>query len=157
MDDYSHISGHEELRKYYGKELSFHDSEILNVVLERGPQGTDEWSPSLTAKFHLFAWLPADPETHFISFHKHSLVTIRFNGIYDLDAVGFNQQNAILDLIIEQLEDVGHAKRYSVYFDPAHGLGAKFICCSIELLALEKDLPKEKIPGGYKFRSKDSI
>jgi hypothetical protein len=151
MDNYLHITGHEELRKYYGEELSFHDSEILTVLLDRGPQGPNEWSPSLTAVFHLFAWLPADPKTHLFSFHKHSLATIRFNGIYDLEMDGFNHQNAILELIINRLEDVGHAQRYSVCLDPAHGLGAKFICCSIELISFEKDLVGGKVPGGYKF------
>jgi len=151
MDDYSYISGHEELQRYYGEKLSFHDSEILTVVLDRGPQGGNEWSPSLTATFHLFAWLPADPKTHAFSFHKHALATIRFNGIFEVDMVDFNHQNAIFDLIINKLEDVGHAQRYNVHLQPSFGLGAKFVCCSIELISLEKDLPKNKIPGGDKF------
>ncbi len=140
-DDLSFIEGHEQLRALYGEGLCFHDAEVVTIFLDRGDPESDTWSPSLSATFHLFAVARVDPGSNHFVFKDHSLVTIRFGAISDLELGSFNHQNALMDLHITPIEPPDDKARYHVDFLPSFGVGASFRCRSIVLLSITAGLP----------------
>ena len=106
-DAKSIVKGHEQLTSIFGRWPSFHDSEVLSIRLER--EAKDRWSgPTLYSTVHVFAARLNEDSRTGVEFYNHTLVTFRFNLVVDLELSGFNQQNAIFDLIIEAPADAPH-------------------------------------------------
>ena len=61
--------------------------------------------------------------------HKHSVVTLLFQGLDELTLDGFNHQNALSELSIAEVE-AGGALR--VNFDSAYGLESELICRGLQ-------------------------
>ena len=112
----------------FGDHLCFHDSEVLSVLLDRGDPGSNTWSPSLTATFHLFAFSHVDPASNRQIFEDHTLATIRFGAVSGLELAEFNNQNALMDLHVVAVEPPQHEVRYEVSFVQSCGVSASFRC-----------------------------
>jgi hypothetical protein len=128
-----HIVGAEKLTAIYGSWPTFHDAEVLQIALSRDEdlhlERADWEGPSITAKFRLFIEAPTSLET---------IATIRFGEIDSLKLEGFNHQNALLSLKIE--EDLARDRSspehlfFRVEIEEASGISASFLCHTIEVL-----------------------
>jgi len=75
-----------------------------------------------------------DPNGYYVS-TKHTLVTMRFHNVDNFKMEGFNHQNAIFGLAIEQkTRDEGPTPYFTVDFEPSFGIDATFSCLRIEIL-----------------------
>lgn len=81
---------------------------------------------------------------------NHTQATLRFGGIAEVELAGFNNQNAILDLHLEEAgvhPEAPGLSAYRVTIEPAFGLGGSFLCSSIEVSAVESGLPAGSVYG----------
>lgn len=130
------IQNNQALTRIFGKWPSFHDAEIISILLDRG--GED--GPFMEAKIHL--WLmtnEVDSEGYYV-LKNHTLATLRFNGIL-LEALhGFNAQNVLFQLEISNIkpdEEESEGCRYKVFMPTSYGCEASFMCQSISVVAAE--------------------
>jgi hypothetical protein len=126
------IANAEALTEVFGRWPSFHDAEIHCIRLDRGTAG----SPSLEADIHVFE-MTADvaPDGYYV-LKNHTLVTIRFGGIDQLELDGFNHQNVLLGLALRDISARQlDALKWEVQFDSSFGVGARFLCERISVLS----------------------
>lgn len=77
---------------------------------------------------------------------KHTLATLRFHGVENVQMSGFNYQNAIYELAIErQPQAAGAPASFSVKFNSAFGIDAAFECDQVEVLDAVPCDPKGNI------------
>jgi hypothetical protein len=143
--DFSYIEGYEQLRALFGEHLSFHDAEVVSIVLDRGDPGSNAWSPSLTATFHLFAFSHVAPGSKRPVYKSHTLAAIRFGAVSNLVLTEFNNQNALINLHVAPLESPEYEARYEVSFVQSFGVGASFRCHSIVLISLQPGIPEGSV------------
>lgn len=138
------VTGHERLTAIFGGWPSFHDAEVLTVRLER--EGRDTWeSPALYSTVHCFAGRLNEASSTGVEFYNHTLVTFRFNLVFDLELSGFNHQNAIFDLIIETSPDGPGETPIKVSFEASFGVNLSFRCQSVEIVDIERRLPANSV------------
>lgn len=137
MIDATKIINGNLLTDFYGEWPSFHDSEVVSIQLDRD-------GPSLTASIYLFRMTSQIDERGYYILDKKAVVTLHFGNISELSIDGFNHQNVLFDLALNdisdrQLEDV----RFEVIFDSSYGVGASFKCKDIEIVSLQAGPPEE--------------
>jgi hypothetical protein len=112
-----------KLEVIFGAWPSFHDAEVMRVSLDRsGPAG-----PSLDVVIHLFEMTnEVDAKGFFVRRH-HTEVTLRFDGIVELNLREFNRQNVLAGLEIAQVGQSGIA-RFRVSMPSSYGMEAEFEC-----------------------------
>jgi hypothetical protein len=129
---YARIPGGLELLAWFGDVPDFHDAEVIEVSLHRN-------SASL---LRLHAWDQSEAGDQSA---KHAVVTLRLEGILDLQLDGFSPQNVIYALVIRSAPE--RADRRPHYWDapglddieielePCYGLAGLIRCrkLSIEL------------------------
>ena len=76
-----------------------------------------------------------DAKGYFI-LKNHTLTTLRFSGISDLQMAGFNHQNVLLDLGISEL-DPGSGARFGIAMPTSYGCEASFKCMEVRVLSAE--------------------
>jgi hypothetical protein len=99
------IGNSEALTEIFGRWPSFHDAEVIALRLDReaGEGGT----PALELGVHLWEMTnDVDPDGFYVRRH-HTITTLRFADIDDLDLGGFNGQNVIADLTIKEVTRTG--------------------------------------------------
>jgi hypothetical protein len=121
------VPGADRLVRVYGRWPSFHDAEVLRFVFDRG-ETLDE-GPTAIVELHVFEMTNEVDKGGGLILRNHTLVRFRFAGIDELTMGGFNHQNAIWDLVIEniaerQLEWV----KYEVTLVGSFGVEAHFLC-----------------------------
>jgi hypothetical protein len=90
------IPGAVDLHDWFGYWPSFHDAEIVSLNLKR------KGSSSLLA--HTWEMTKElDEKGHFV-LTKHIVVEFLFDDVFDLNLIGFNQQNVIFELAIEKTD-----------------------------------------------------
>jgi hypothetical protein len=126
------ILGAEKLTAHYdGRWPTFHDAEIIELRLDRGNFMAGMSNPDLMAA-HLILTVQTCEEAPGT---RPALVTLRFDGVEDLELSGFNYQNAIYGLVIGLSKgETGEGDGFCVRIDPAFGLGATFHCAGIEVV-----------------------
>jgi hypothetical protein len=118
----------------FGRWPSFHDAEVLRLRLDR--QG--EAGPWLEADIYAFAMTSETDERGHYVLDKQHVVTLRFDGLLALELRGFNQQNVISSLEIEEASsDEDPAVRWHVDLGSSSGMEAQFDCASVRVVALE--------------------
>jgi hypothetical protein len=102
------ISGRELLIEQLGKWPTFHDFEVLSIVLERAVVSAA--TNDLRATFLVFDLqkAPSDPE------RRQGTAEFLFESIGALHIDGFNQQNPIIGLSITSSEPFGKQHRFHV-------------------------------------------
>jgi len=138
----SKIQNSHLLTDIFGKWPSFHDAEVLHIVLDR--DGARPFTPYLQATIHLFEMTSQIDERGSYVLKNHVALTFRFIEIYELKLEDFNQQNvlqglSILDVSERQLERI----RFEVSFDGIFGVSAKFQCNSVSVESVE---PFARVP-----------
>jgi hypothetical protein len=135
----THIEGSEKLIHIFGNWPSFHDAEVVDLHLWRGDSITERSHPRfpvLTVKIHLWELTNDIDARGYYVLRNHTLATLRFHDVLDLEIVGFRNQNVIFGLPIESQElSEGPWKRsFAVEFEPAGEFGATFRCSRIQVL-----------------------
>jgi len=120
---------------------SFHDAEVLAVRLDRrGASG-----PILEMDVHMFevGRELTTGGTHVL--RRHQLVKLRFSGMVLERLEGFNEQNVLWDLSIEEVKPK-HAggARLAVRVESSYGVSASFQCSDAEVVAT---MPYDPIDG----------
>jgi hypothetical protein len=138
------IDNAEALTDVFGRWPSFHDSEIHRISLDRGTAD----APSLEADIHVFEMTSDVTPVGYYVLKNHTLVTMRFGGIDQLELDGFNQQNvlfglALRDISTRQLEVV----KWGVEFESSFGVGARFLCEKISVLSASPFEPHNPPPA----------
>ena len=135
------IVSSEKLTNVFGYWPSFHDAEVLELNFWRGdvePEVDRYVFPVLKVVLHLWEMTDETSETNpkgFLVRRHHTLTTLSFSDVDEFRMEGFNHQNAILGLsIIRQERSQGPSPVFAIHFDPAHGMGASFICSRIEVV-----------------------
>src|SRR5438046_1060857 len=95
------IKNSELLVNTIGRFPTFHDSEVVQLVLDRG-DGEPTWEPNLLAKIQVMRLVSKDAgEGNYL--WGHHLVVLRFSNIDDVNLQGFNLQNVLYDLHIDEI------------------------------------------------------
>jgi hypothetical protein len=132
--DSSLISGSDQLTSIFGYWPSFHDAEVLDIILSREPPSCD--SPTLRARIHVHEMTrETDDRGYFVTRH-HSITEFLFRGVEALKVEFFNHQNALQQLAITIEGD-----RFLVDFESAYGVEASFSCSAIELVSVTPEIP----------------
>jgi hypothetical protein len=132
------IIGSEKLTSIFGQWPSFHDAEVHELHLARGHIDTENQVyefPSLTIKLHLWLITNDVNQKGYLVLTKHTLTTMKFYDVDNFKMEGFNHQNAIFGLGIEQKtrDEGGPTPYFAVDFEPSFGIGATFTCSRIEI------------------------
>ena len=89
----------------------------------------------LTVKLHAWELTSEVDERGYLVLRHHTLTTLRFHDVDEFSMEGFNQQNAIFELSIEQRErNDGPSPFFFVEFRPAFGMSASFKCFRVEVV-----------------------
>lgn len=130
------------LTEIFGRWPSFHDAEVISIELFRDPKSTNE--PSLRAKIYVFEATSELDDRGFYVLKNHELVTFLFSGIDENSVAGFNQQNVLGDLSIEDISSRQLDRlKFEVHFASIFGVEAEFNCRAVEVEALEPFGPRE--------------
>jgi hypothetical protein len=128
----SKIQNSHLLTDIFGRWPSYHDAEVLRIILDRD----EAWpfTPYLQATIHVFEMTSQINERGSYVLKNHVAVTFQFFEIYELKLEDFNQQNvlqglSIFDVSDRQLERI----KIEVSFDGIFGVSAKFQCNSISI------------------------
>jgi Immunity protein 50 len=105
-----------------GRWPSFHDAEVVRLVLDR--EGV-----VLDLQIKVALSLAETDAAGYFKLENPTLVTFRFSDIDELEVRDFNQQNVITGLSFEIADD-----RIRVVIDPMSGLGGVFSCDRIEVV-----------------------
>ena len=133
------IDGSEKLTSIFGRWPSFHDAEVVELHLWRGDSISERSHPRfpvLTAKIHLWELTNEIDARGYYVLRNHTLATLRFHDVFDLEIKGFSNQNMIFGLpITPQERSAGPWKRtFAVEFKPVSEFGATFQCSRIEIM-----------------------
>ena len=104
VDPASGFENAQLLTTIFGRWPSFHDAEVLRLVLDRsGPEG-----PTLEAAIHVFEMTSEVNAKGYYVLKHHTEATLRFTAV-NLEGIRwFNQQNVLSDLIVEPLDPAEH-------------------------------------------------
>ena len=113
----------EKLTRIFGEWPSFHDAEVVRVVLDRtGPE-----APTLTLEIHVYTMTSEVDARGFYVLTNHTLATLRFTEVALISMQGFNSQNSLSDLLISDLDPAVHeGRRVHVQLPSSYGLEAEF-------------------------------
>jgi len=134
----SFIAGSKKLTDIFGYWPSFHDAAVTELAIWRGdvePETGRYVFPVLKTQLHVWELTKDANLDGFLVLRHHTLTTLRFDDVNEFHMEGFNHQNAILGLsIIRQDRSEGPTPVFAVHFNPAHGMGASFICSRVEVV-----------------------
>src|SRR6266404_2079953 len=120
------------LTDIFGRWPSFHDAEVLRILLDRDE--TKLFSTSLEAKIHVFEMTSEIDERHSYVLKNNVAVTLRFVEIYNLSMKNFNHQNVLQGLSIDDISNPELERiNFEVSFDGIFGVSAIFQCNSINI------------------------
>lgn len=126
------IQGSAQLTSVFGYWPSFHDAEVVRLELVRLASFAE--GPDLLADLHAFEMTKdVGPDGYFVLRH-HVLVSFRFRGVDQLRIEGWNNQNALMGLRIEDISSRQlDALQFEVCFDSAFGVAAEFLCRGVAI------------------------
>ena len=151
LDPNKIVKKSEMLVEIFGRWPSFHDAEVVSIHLER--DGKDKWEgPILHVSIHVCEGYPDEESPQGINYRKHTVVNFRFGTVVDIEVLGFNQQNAIFDLIfkegVPQSQDITWpGPAYHVSIKQSFGVSCSFVCANIEISSVEKTCPPGSVYG----------
>ncbi len=131
--DYRTIQGHDKIVSALGKWPSFHDFEVVSIILQRD-MSEDMTGPSLEVELYGFRSevRPEDPTRH------ECLIKLVFRSIEDLRLEAFNHQNAINGITLEsRWSDRLACAVLDVKFIGGFGVSCQFQCTEMEVLSVQ--------------------
>lgn len=132
MDSPLSIRGSDLLTSVFGCWPSFHDAEVVRLELVRAPASAG--GPGVLADVHAFEMTKeVGADGHFILRH-HVLVGFRFSGVHELRLGGWNHQNVLNGLSIEDIQSGQFDElKFAVRFDGCWGVDAAFLCRDVAI------------------------
>ena len=114
----------EALVSVFGYWPSFHDAEVIRIVLDRSGDG----GPTLEAVIHVFEMTnEVDSRGYFVLRH-HTEVTLRFTEVAIARLQWFNHQNVLWSLEVSGLDADEGGKRLHIEMPSSYGMEAEFDC-----------------------------
>ena len=129
------IYGAELVTDIFGYWPSFHDAEVVRILLER--TSAYQTGPYLLADVHAFEMTPeVDKDGHYVLRH-HVLVSLRFDGVLDLELSDFNNQNALSEIAFKNIGSAAFPDpAHEVVFAGVHGVSARWRCREVTVVAV---------------------
>jgi hypothetical protein len=122
------IENTELIESIFGGWPSFHDAEIHSISITRDCDS----GPQMDVTIHHWEMTSdVDARGYFVLRH-HTLSTLRFSGVSDLQLADFNHQNVLFDL---EISESGSDSRFSVSMPTSFGCEASFKCRQICVLS----------------------
>ena len=106
MEPYELIEDHEKVIGHFGQWPSFHDGEVHRIVLDRmNRSASGSYTP--TAEVHLRGWvMTADVNAGgLFKVENDAVIHFLFEGVFDFELEGFNQQNVLSSLNFSIISD----------------------------------------------------
>jgi hypothetical protein len=129
------IQDSHRLTDVFGRWPSFHDAEVLRIVLDHGDRKTI--GPSLQATIHLFEMTSQVEHGKYV-LKNHVAATFRFSEIYELKLNDFNHQNSLAGIRIEDISSRQlERKNFEVFLDGSFGVSASLLCNSVSIESVE--------------------
>ena len=131
------------LTDIYGRWPSFHDAEVLRIVIDRHNVGSNH-GPYLQAAIHVFEMTSqVDDRGHYI-LKNHVLAHLGFFELFELSLVEFNRQNVLTRLHLVEFSDQRYERmRFDVSFEGIFGMSASFKCRAISVESVEPYVERE--------------
>jgi hypothetical protein len=130
----ANITNVQLLEDIFGYFPSFHDAEVLRIVLDRKGEGR---SPTLEARVHVFEMTSEVVDGKYVLRH-HTLVTFEFVGVDELALEGFNGQNVLQELSIVEISDrQSDVLKFEVQFYGIFGVEMGFRCRDVRIESAE--------------------
>jgi len=121
------------LEDVFGYFPSFHDAEVLRIVLDRESNGL---LPTLEALIHVFEMTSEVRDRKYV-LKNHTLVMFQFQEIDGIELNGFNHQNVLQGLSIKDISDRQlESLKFDVTFDGVFGVDASFKCRAITIVSV---------------------
>ena len=121
MEAHKFIEGYESVVDHLGLWPSFHDAEVLKLVIDRtSPCHSSVPSPALD--LHLRGWVMTSEltATGFYKLQGEAVFHFRFEGISRLRIEGFNNQNVLSSLNLELVTHPRDASRQMLQVELEH-------------------------------------
>ena len=121
MEAYEFIDGHEQIIAHFGLWPSFHDAEVHRISLDRA-QRDDSGKAKPTLDLLLRGWVMTSELSETGSYKRvgDSLIHFQFEGIFDLQLEGFNNQNVLSSLNLEIIVDSRLPRRQALKVELEH-------------------------------------
>jgi hypothetical protein len=121
MSDSNNIPGWEAIVDWFGYSPNFHDAEVVSVDLRRSPE------PS-SVRIHAWRTNSDLTESGHYRQDRHALVTFTITGVAALKLEGWNHQNVLSELWIDQADDC-----YILHLPDIHGVDGEIHAASISI------------------------
>jgi hypothetical protein len=138
QEHWAEIENSQLVRAFYGKYPSLHDSEIIEIRLNR-ELGHDFSGPKVFLTMFVFdsSVAPNSPG------RKNAKLTLAFSKVESEEINGFNHQNAISDFHLGKCEYPGPEKiKWNIDIGE-FGAHVSLKCCSIAVLSIEPFEPED--------------
>jgi hypothetical protein len=122
------IPGADQIVSWFGHWPSFHDSEVLQINLNRKGQSL--------IRLHAFRMTKQVDETGHFVLDRHAIVTFRLEGVSDLELVDFSGKNVIFGLSLESVE-----AGLKMTLEPCYGVAGYVVARQISV-SLEPGAPE---------------
>jgi hypothetical protein len=148
METHQRIANNERLASIFGRWPSFHDAEVIWLRLDRRATSLGD-GPTVEALIHAFEMTSEVNAAGFYVLRNHVLVHLRFSRVMESILEGFNCQNVLSRMSIE---DIRHRQmenlNFEVTFDSSYGVEASFQCQGIEVVDVQScDSDGLPLPG----------
>ncbi len=146
MDDYRNVKGYEGILKQFGSWPSFHDAEIVSILLDRD-EGHGRVGPTITLKIHAFNMTSEITEGGYYKSINHAVITFYFMDVVDFELkYGFGIQNSISGFFVsdirkDQLENIN----FHISAQTHDTAELDFKCARVEILAIEQGIPANSV------------
>lgn len=132
------VQSADRLTQIFGYWPTFHDAEVIRIVLDRGGTG----GPTLEAEIHVFEMTSEIAPSGFYVLKKHTFVTLLFRGVALHELKWFNHQNVLFDLSLSSLDPTQHdGYRIDVEMTSSYGMAASFQCVECEVTNVQPWVP----------------
>ncbi len=130
------VQGADKLIELFGRWPSFHDAEVVSLVLDRAGDD-DGFGPSLVATIRTFDITHEVLPDGLLKLTHECAAVMAFREVVQLQLTGFNSQNVLSGLHIIDIRDRQlERQRFEVWFAGVHGLDARFQCRVVEVLSV---------------------
>lgn len=118
-----------------GFETSFHDSEVLNITLDRS-QRVSALTVSILTRQSLWP-TEKDPDRP-----RYYIVRMMFSDIDEFELENFNHQNVIQSIVVTEQDG-----RLKIWIAGLYGVECSFTCISARVLSVEGSAMRWGMPG----------
>jgi|SRR6266478_903730 len=125
------IENAELVENVFGCWPSFHDAEVHSILITRDCDS----GPQMDVTIHHWEMTKeVDSKGYYVLKH-HTLTTLRFFGVSELQLAGFNRQNVLWDIEISEVTETTSKSSFSVSMPTSFGCEASFKCTGIRVMS----------------------